>query len=120
MKQKFRQPSEEEILSKLHARWTPHKGQIPVGKAIFHDKKYLTWIQCGRKWGKVIPLTSRVLTNKGWAANGDLKVGDTLFTHTGTPTKILGFSPIRNVDTYTLHFSGDTSSEASITHRWLS
>lgn len=52
MKIKFRQPSEEEILSKLHARWTPHKGQIPVGKAIFHDKKYLTWIQCGRKWGK--------------------------------------------------------------------
>lgn len=49
---KFRQPSEAEILEELHKNWQPHAGQIPIGKAVFHDKKYLTWVQCGRKFGK--------------------------------------------------------------------
>lgn len=52
MKPKHYQPTEVEVLAELHKHWKPHAGQIPVGKAVFHDKRYLTWVQCGRKFGK--------------------------------------------------------------------
>lgn len=40
------------VVSALHAQWTPHKGQIRVGRALFNDNRRRLFVQCGRKWGK--------------------------------------------------------------------
>jgi hypothetical protein len=40
------------ILNDLHSVWTPHAGQIDVGRALFYQGKRRVMIRCGRKWGK--------------------------------------------------------------------
>lgn len=40
-----------EMINGLHATWTPHDGQIQIGKALFNDGKDI-FSQCGRNWGK--------------------------------------------------------------------
>lgn len=39
-------------LGLLHARITPHSGQITAGRSIFTDSKKFVFLQCGRNWGK--------------------------------------------------------------------
>lgn len=39
-------------LAALHETWTPHPGQINVGRALFERDIRRIFIQCGRKWGK--------------------------------------------------------------------
>jgi hypothetical protein len=41
-----------QVLTDLHSKFVPHKGQIPIGKAIFIDNKKRIFIECGRKFGK--------------------------------------------------------------------
>jgi hypothetical protein len=40
------------VLNDLHSVWTPHPGQIDVGRAIFYQGKRRVFVRCGRKWGK--------------------------------------------------------------------
>jgi len=40
------------IIQSLHAKWTPHQGQITIGKALFRDEKKNLFINAGRKFGK--------------------------------------------------------------------
>lgn len=40
------------ILGDLHRSWTPHSGQVPIGKALFYDGKKFIFMNCGRKIGK--------------------------------------------------------------------
>jgi hypothetical protein len=40
------------VLSDLNSIWTPHSGQIPIGKALFVDGKKDVVAECGRKFGK--------------------------------------------------------------------
>lgn len=39
-------------LNDLNSVWKPHSGQVPVGTALFYDKKRRVFVRCGRKWGK--------------------------------------------------------------------
>lgn len=41
-----------QVLTDLATVFTPHDGQIPIGKAIFYDGKKRIFIECGRKFGK--------------------------------------------------------------------
>jgi hypothetical protein len=41
-----------DMLYDLAQVFTPHAGQIPIGKALFGDNKKLIVIECGRKFGK--------------------------------------------------------------------
>lgn len=41
-----------QIIADLHAEWTPHAGQLEVGRAIFDDRKQYIFCENGRKWGK--------------------------------------------------------------------
>lgn len=40
------------VLADLHSVWTPHPGQIDVGRALFYHHKRRVFVRCGRKWGK--------------------------------------------------------------------
>lgn len=47
------QSNDEKVaIYELNSRWKPHPGQIPVGKALFYEKKTDIFVQAGRKWGK--------------------------------------------------------------------
>ncbi len=39
-------------IAALHRDWTPHAGQVNVGRALFDRGIRRIFIQCGRKWGK--------------------------------------------------------------------
>lgn len=41
-----------DVLSDLHARFVPHKGQVVAANAIFYQNKKLVMLDCGRKFGK--------------------------------------------------------------------
>ena len=41
-----------DMIEDLDKVWTPHSGQIPVGKAIFEQLFHSVFVRCGRKWGK--------------------------------------------------------------------
>lgn len=40
------------MLARLHETWTPHPGQIPIGRALFYENCKNIFVQCGRNWGK--------------------------------------------------------------------
>ncbi len=40
------------IISDLNSVFSPHLGQVPIGKALFAENKKLVIVQCGRKFGK--------------------------------------------------------------------
>ena len=41
-----------QIMDDLHKHWSPHPGQLRVGKPLVSKEVNTTFIQCGRKWGK--------------------------------------------------------------------
>lgn len=40
------------ILRALNSRWTPHAGQVPIGKAVFGEGVRKVFLSCGRQFGK--------------------------------------------------------------------
>lgn len=40
------------LLLAIHAVWTPHAGQVPIGRAIFYEGFKKLFICCGRSFGK--------------------------------------------------------------------
>lgn len=42
----------DQFLQDLHQMWKPHTGQLPLGRAVFRDRKKISFGQCGRSWGK--------------------------------------------------------------------
>lgn len=40
------------FMQELHNKWTPHPGQVPLGKALFYDGFKDIFAQCGRNFGK--------------------------------------------------------------------
>ncbi len=57
-----------EIIGLIHSRFTPHAGQIRVGRKLFNDGCKRIFVQCGRKWGKSEFLIYSLLR---WAALKD-------------------------------------------------
>jgi len=41
-----------EMVQALHAVWTPHAGQIEIGKALFNEEIKQIFAKCGRNFGK--------------------------------------------------------------------
>lgn len=60
-----------QIMKDLHEHWTPHAGQVKVGKELFTNGVKNIFIQCGRKWGKsefcIYALWRHALLNPGSA-----------------------------------------------------
>jgi len=60
-----------QIISDLHKTWSPHTGQLSIGKKLVSGDTQTLFIQCGRKWGKtefaVYMLWRHALLNPGSA-----------------------------------------------------
>lgn len=66
--------------------------------------------------GKAQPLYSKVLTSNGFVEMGSVKVGDTVYTRLGQPTKILNVYPQGERDIYEIQFSDGTSLRVADNH----
>ena len=69
--------------------------------------------------GKAQPLTSKILTPKGWVKMGDIKVGDEVISSDGLPTKVTGVFPQGEKDIYRVVFSDGSMTECCLDHLWL-
>lgn len=56
-------------LKELHERWTPHPGQIEVGRALIGKNIKDVFAQCGRNWGKT-ELVAYLLWRWAWTYPG--------------------------------------------------
>lgn len=57
--------------------------------------------------GKLLDVSTVVLTTSGWSTIGDLAVGDYVFDHNGDPTKVLAKSEVTYERNYELVVNGD-------------
>ena len=68
--------------------------------------------------GKAQPLYSRVLTPTGWKKIGDVGVGDSVTTPTGTTTMVNGVYPQGSMVTYTITLEDGRKTRACGEHLW--
>lgn len=69
--------------------------------------------------GKAQPLTSPILTPKGWTTMGEISPGDYVIGGDGKPTKVLGVYPQGKKPVYRVTFSDGTSTECCDEHLWF-
>ncbi|MGE2733225.1 PhoH family protein [Mycolicibacterium vaccae] len=68
--------------------------------------------------GRAQPLSTKVLTPRGFEAIGDLKIGDFVIGSDGRPTKVLGIYPQGFKEIYRVHTQDGSSTLASGDHLW--
>jgi hypothetical protein len=68
--------------------------------------------------GKSLPLSAKILTEKGWVLNGDLKLNQNIIGSNGKNQKVLGIYPqgIRKI--YTVNFNDGTKAKCDEEHIW--
>ncbi len=99
--------------------WTPHKGQVPVAKALLRNWKRYVFLQCGRKFGKALDLHTPILTPDGFKPIGEIEEGDTVYNEKGEKIKVLvAHDIIQNPKSYRVHFCNGTYIDACKDHRW--
>jgi replicative DNA helicase len=68
--------------------------------------------------GKAQPLDAKVLTRRGWAQMGELRVGDELASVDGGESRVLGVFPQGQRQVYRVEFSDGRSTECCLEHLW--
>ncbi len=68
--------------------------------------------------GKAQPLDAKVRTRTGWAAMGDLAVGDALASVDGQPSIVTGVFPQGQKQVFRVSFSDGRSTECCAEHLW--
>jgi hypothetical protein len=68
--------------------------------------------------GKMLDLSTVVLSTKGWTTMGELQVGDMVFDHEGEPTRVLWKSPACTPTTYRVTMSDGEVVTACADHLW--
>jgi len=67
-----------------------------------------------------LDLDTPILTIDGWSTMGQLRVGDQVFAPDGTPTEVIGTSPVfRDRDCYELSFDCGETIVADSAHEWI-
>ena len=130
---KIRERDRNAILDALAGGVTPRQGiqHIQVGRlaetnAIIKDIDAITdgrasarIIDASYGSGKLLPLDMPVLTDHGWVQNGDIEIGDKVYTRNGHLSKVTGIYPESDVETYELHLADDRVVEAGPDHLWI-
>ena len=69
--------------------------------------------------GKALALDTPIATPSGWTTMGQLKVGDFVFDETGSPTKVVGVSPVwKNRPVYLVKTRDGETILADAEHEW--
>ena len=94
-----------------------HENQMKV----YSSKARFIALNCGRRWGKAICLTTPILLSTfEWSTVGDLKPGDWIFDESGCPVKITHVSEIYyNRPCYKVVFSDGSEIVADAWHDWV-
>lgn len=111
---------EQELEFAQSIKWVPHKAQVEVILALFHQNKKSLFIECARKLGKALALDTPIPTPNGWTTMGELKSGDFVFDETGKPTKVLyAHDYLENQKCFEVIFGDNTTLVACENHRWM-
>ncbi len=68
--------------------------------------------------GKAQPLTSKILTPRGWKLMGKIKIGEMVIGSNGKPIEVLGVYPQGRKKIYKVSFSDGSSTECCGNHYW--
>jgi hypothetical protein len=71
-----------------------------------------------RQTGKQLALDTKIPTPEGWTTIKELKIGDYIFGRDGNPSKVIGKSDIREIDTYEIEFDNGEVIKACSDHLW--
>lgn len=69
--------------------------------------------------GRSQPLESKILTPTGWVSMGEIKLGQSVISGDGTPTKVIGVYPQGELDVFEITFSDGSKTQCSEDHLWL-
>ena len=83
----------------------------------FHDNRF-NICKMPRQTGKQLALDTKIPAPNGWTTIGELKIGDTIFSRDGNPTKVIGKSEIQKIDTYEIEFDNGEVIKACSEHLW--
>ena len=111
--------SHAEILADLNSVFVPHTAQIEIGHALFHQGKKRVFVQCGRKFGKMLDIEIDILTPNGFVKLKDIKTGDFIYDEQGEVTKVLKAHEVDfNPDSYEIEFCNGRKIKACADHLW--
>ncbi len=77
-------------------------------KQIESGKAFILGDMAGLGKGRSQPLDAKILTPKGWAAMGDMKIGSKVISADGAATKVIGVYPQGKIDVYNQDIVCDT------------
>lgn len=80
-------------------------------------RKNLTILAARANCGKALPLDTKILTNKGWILNKDIKIGDKIIDPFGKEVSVIGVFPQGKRKCYKIEFE-DRSIIADKNHLW--
>lgn len=129
---KIRQRDKDSIMGALAGGVTPRQGIqfIQVGRkqeteALLADIKSVEAggssfriIDASYGGGKALPLDTKVLTDHGWVRNGDLRIGDRVFTRDGTLGTVTGIYEHPHEQRYVLSLTDGRQYACAGTHLW--
>lgn len=104
----------EDVRFRFVATATPSPNRY---KELIHYAGFLGVMDTGQALAQ--PLTSKVLTPKGWKAMGDIAAGDAVIGRNGKPTEVIGVYPQGAKDIYRVTFSDGASTRCTAEHLWL-
>lgn len=84
---------------------------------VIWDKLDELFLSCPPRIGKLLADSTPILTTKGWKKHGDLKVGDTIFSPDGKPTKVIYVHPKYNT-THTIVMTDGSEFKCHFRHEW--
>ena len=121
------------VLDALQGGVTPRQGiqHIQVGRleeteAIVKDIENIEQggsairiIQASYGSGKLLPLDTPVLAEDGWKPNGELRVGDRIYTREGNLTEVTGIFPEDDVEEWEIVLGDGRAMKCCKDHLWF-
>ena len=86
-------------------------------KFYYRDRAVMT-ISMPQGTGKEQPLSSKILTPKGWTTMGEIKIGDKVISAKGRECKVTGVYPKGLKDVYQVKFDDGSIVECGLEHLW--
>lgn len=107
-------------MAKLFYEKHPHDGQLEIIYKFIEmfNTSHPVFVQCGRKFGKLLELDEELLTSNGFKKVRDVKEGEVLFGDDGKPTKVISATHPVEHNFYNVCFSDGSTIKACEEHLW--